>query len=497
MSHHIIDSSDEVIYPAASIEKSRKNKFLIGAASLVVAISALVVINLSNTQTQGVGNYRNWSADAIIQGGAISEKELLDKYNQNASGVQSIFNHYGITASDLSGKTSTIRHGTVFQDGTVYDGNKKVAINAYSVSRLPFNDAYGNTPRTINVKNGPTLYEGPNMSIFVRPVDAFILYRDGQFWRAIISSCANPVVATPTEPKTPVKPTPPPVEKPVKPTPPVEKPTPPVEKPTPPKVAALKCVSLSRREINRTNHHFTAAATHENTKITGYTFDFGDGKPQTITSNVIEKTFKPGKHTAKVTVTAKSDSATQTDTNKNCEVTFTVAEAPKTPVATCDQLSAKAIQGKDHTYRFSLIYTAESGAKLTKVVYNFGDKTAAKTLTKNMTQIDHTYAAPGTYTATATLTFDITVEGKTSQSKKECTFQVTIAKPEMCPLPGKEDLPKNSPECVEPLIETPPELPQTGLAEWFAGATGLAAIAAAGYYWNASRKNLEDKLLKK
>src|SRR5690606_25569561 len=108
-----------------------------------------------------------------------------------------------------------------------------------------FYDTHGNGPKKVTI-NGTKFYEGPNMSIFVRSVDAFVFFRDGEFYRAIISSCSNPVMATPTiKPK--VKP-------------------------------VYSCDSLDAKKINRTRYRFTAdAAAGNGAQIISYTYDFGDG----------------------------------------------------------------------------------------------------------------------------------------------------------------------------------------------------------------------------
>lgn len=462
--HHIQDIEAGIDAPIPVSKQTKRNRILAGCAGIMLVIASIVMLNISNTQTQGVGQYRNWSADAIVQGGAITEKELLEKYDTNASGVQNIFQHYGISRSDL---TSKMEHGVVYQDGTVKVNGKTVATAAYSVSRTPFNDKHGNKPRTITTSNGTTLYEGPNMSIFVRPVDAFIIYRNGVFHRAIISSCLNPVVAVP-------------------------------EKPEPqPEPATFACTNLVADKINRTRYRFTASATAQNTEIVSYTFTFNDGSKPETTGNVVEHTFTPGKHTIKVAANARVNGVLESRSSKDCEVVITVAEEPKAPIATCDRLTARAIIEAERTYEYTLDYTAESGAVLTKVVYAFGDGTTKEFAPNNAKTVTHQFAQPGTFTTITTLHFNVTVDGKTSQQRAECTTTIVVPKPDNCPLPGKEDLPKNSPECVEPPIETPPELPQTGLSEWLAGGIGLAALAAALYYYNMSQKNLKEKMLKK
>ena len=81
---------------------------------------------------------------------------------------------------------------------------------------------------------------------------------------------------------------------------------------------------------------------------------------------------------------------------------------------------------------------------------------------------------------------------------------------EKCPIPGKEHLPVDSPDCVEPpceipgkehlpkdspeCVETPPELPKTGLDMMIGGGIGLGSLTAAGYYYASSRRNLLSAL---
>jgi len=209
---------------------------MIGVKKTFIAITALfitigVIAALNGTSTQAVSSYRDCEEDTIIKCGAVTESELLQHYDNNVGDVQRIYAHYGINRGDLAGTTSEIKHGTVYQDGRVVVNGETVATNAYSLSRLPFNDKNGNKPRVVTV-NGTTLYEGPNMSIFVRSVDAYVYFRDGQFYKAILSACGNPLIAvpkpkpekpvTPEVPKTPETPVVP--ETPVTPETPVELP---------------------------------------------------------------------------------------------------------------------------------------------------------------------------------------------------------------------------------------------------------------------------------
>lgn len=58
-----------------------------------------------------------------------------------------------------------------------------------------------------------------------------------------------------------------------------------------------------------------------------------------------------------------------------------------------------------------------------------------------------------------------------------------------CPIPGKEHLPKNSPECKQ-APSTPTELPQTGIGGGIAALFGTGALGYAGYAYAASRRAL-------
>lgn len=143
-------------------------------------------------------------------------------------------------------------------------------------------------------------------------------------------------------------------------------------------------------------------------------------------------------------------------------------EEAKKPV--CDALEVTVLGDRaDRKIRATVRYSA-NGATLNSVTYNFGDNSTPLVTTN--TTVEHTYAADGTFTVTASLRFN-GVEGVvTSES---CTKKVAFVPKDKCPIPGKEHLPADSPECkVTPVT---PELPKTGAA----GLVGLfAATSVAG-----------------
>jgi uncharacterized repeat protein (TIGR01451 family) len=127
-------------------------------------------------------------------------------------------------------------------------------------------------------------------------------------------------------------------------------------------------------------------------------------------------------------------------------------EEAKKPV--CDMLEVVKLDGRK--IRATVRFTA-NGATLNNVTYNFGDNTTP--LVTNNTSVEHTYAADGTYTVTASLRFNGVDGVVTGES---CTKRVAFVPQDKCPIPGKESLPKNSPDCKE--TPTTPELPKTGAA---------------------------------
>lgn len=64
---------------------------------------------------------------------------------------------------------------------------------------------------------------------------------------------------------------------------------------------------------------------------------------------------------------------------------------------------------------------------------------------------------------------------------------------EKCPIAGKENLPKDSTDCVETVKgaeETPVEIPSTGAGSLLGGMMGLSSLTAASYYYVRSRRAL-------
>lgn len=139
-------------------------------------------------------------------------------------------------------------------------------------------------------------------------------------------------------------------------------------------------------------------------------------------------------------------------------------EEAKKPV--CESLEVTKLG--DRKVRATVSYKA-NGATLNNITFNFGDNTTP--LVTNNPTAEHTYAADGTFTITASLRFN-SVDGVVTS--ENCAKKVAFVPKDKCPIPGKENLPKDSPDCKE--VPTTPELPKTGPASL----VGLFAATTVG-----------------
>ena len=154
-----------------------------------------------------------------------------------------------------------------------------------------------------------------------------------------------------------------------------------------------------------------------------------------------------------------------------------VVEVPQEPVYACDLLTVTALG--DRRYKFDVKYTARNGATYKSTSFDYGD---GNTGSDN----EHTYDREGTFNVVATVTFMVNGQEKTATSD-DCAKPVTVT-PENCEVPGKEHLPKDSPECAE--TPTPPALPNTGPAS-LVGLFAAVSAAGAGAYRFVLRRRAE------
>lgn len=163
-------------------------------------------------------------------------------------------------------------------------------------------------------------------------------------------------------------------------------------------------------------------------------------------------------------------------TRENCQ--------PEKPVYRCDALEVTSLGNRK--FRYTVKYT-EKNAKLKQISYNFGDNTTPMLTDK--TTVEHQYTQDGTYTTKAALTF--TVNGKdVTVNDAACAATITSTTPkDNCPIPGKENLPKDSPECkVTPVTPSTPVLPVTGPGEVVAVFAAVSIASAMAFRVYMARK---------
>jgi uncharacterized repeat protein (TIGR01451 family) len=179
---------------------------------------------------------------------------------------------------------------------------------------------------------------------------------------------------------------------------------------------------------------FTANATAQNTTITSYVFNFGDGQNQTVNTGATtanaNHTYAPGDYTATVTVKAGDQQAT----SDKCKVKIHVAQKEKAKLV-CTSLGATAGEvAEDSSQSFSFTATASAqNVTITNYVFSFGDGSTDATVTTGATtaSADHTYK-PGTFTATVKVNgTDKAGQPISSADTNACKFKVTVPPPQV------------------------------------------------------------------
>ena len=192
---------------------------------------------------------------------------------------------------------------------------------------------------------------------------------------------------------------------------------------TPPK-PEFKCESLQGIANSRLTYTFKAKASVSNgAKVTGYTFDFGDGQSKKVASakhnTSIAHSYadldQEKNYTVKVTVHFKVNGDNKTDSGVNCKVPVKVA--PK-PAAECTGL--KLTVGANRTITAQTSVATKNGAKLVAIGYDFDD--GGTLLTNNLNPVSHTYAADGDYVVKANVVFNIDGKNVNSQCQAPVTF---------------------------------------------------------------------------
>lgn len=182
-----------------------------GVAALVIGLSLVVasagIRPAGATTISGTGDC---DSNAVIRCGVTSSKDMASDFQD--SSVDHIYSYFGISQADINGFDGQAVAGSVTRHNDVVVNGKIVAKNAMTAGRQ-------NMPGSNAVTSGTTTFyvRPPSVSFRQPSLPAYVVMHNGRFAFAVIASCGNPVIATPTtKPKTPAPPVqqtaPPPVQ---------------------------------------------------------------------------------------------------------------------------------------------------------------------------------------------------------------------------------------------------------------------------------------------
>lgn len=207
-----------------------------------------------------------------------------------------------------------------------------------------------------------------------------------------------------------------------------------VSTPLPPLTPVYQCSSISTNHIATNSYLFIGQALAANgATITGYSFDFGDGKKQVVNTGLasysLPHDYTSGAGTFTATVTANftlpdgSSVSAGPNENANCsaKVVIAVVTAP-VPAAVCTNISVIQSSAYTRNVDAAVTYSAINGATLTGINFNWGDGNTSINSAANLSA-SHTYAANNTYNVVATLSFSA---GSTTLPTSSCQASITV-----------------------------------------------------------------------
>lgn len=152
-------------------------------------------------------------------------------------------------------------------------------------------------------------------------------------------------------------------------------------------------------------------------------------------ASTVDGNFKECEARVRNQAFVRSDQVTEIGDTADVIITRENCNPPKNPIYTCDGLTQEKIG--DRSFRYKVSYTAQNGATLKFISYNFGD--GSQNFMTDKTTVEHTYAKDGTFVTRATLTFSVNGQDKVVEAGK-CAVPVTLTStPPVTPeVPGKE-----------------------------------------------------------
>jgi len=408
-----------------------KTKLLAAAVVMtlaVVATGATMVANNNAAKAASSCTQHNDKVNIAYHGidcGSLSADIAQFKaiYNSNTSGhidsptvkhdyhdIQAVYSWAGATSAMVNGmNTSNTALGTMYRDGRIVVNGQTVATDSWVSARF----GAGQSGYTTVIPNAVWARK-TTTSLAEASAPVLVAYTaDGQVAFAGMIDCMNAVKATP------------------------------VPKPKP----VVACTQLVFTKESDTTYQLTGEGSAQNATITGYTFNFGDGQTQTLATSGTSATtpahtYKPGTYTANVTVNYTANGQNGTISSANCAGSVTIPQPA--PVVACEGLTST---NTELAFNFSASASAKN-ATINSFTFDFGDGSAAKTVNaaNNKASVAYSYKAAGTYTANVTVNYTDLNNKHLTTTSSACAIQVKPSTP-MCTVPGKENLPPDSPDC--------------------------------------------------
>lgn len=425
-------------------------KLLAGALIGIVMVVAGLSLSGHASAVSGCDDY------AIMKCGAETPTQFINKIQASAPdrNLKAIYADYGLVPSQYGRFVSSAKQGTVYDDGRIVVDGVVVGRSTQNVGRV--HDANFNQKVTIN---GQDYWGGPFGSTYhANSADVMVMFNDrGVMQFAVVSSCGNPQRITPNAPN-------------------------------------YSCDKLKRSKVDKNTYEFTTNATaNQGAEVVKVVYNFGDGDSKTVVNlaQPVRHTFSKNS-TVRATVYVRVPGGNVvTTTSVDCAVDIAFATPPTPPKppkptlplatnATCTSLQAELIDQATHTYKFTA--TAQyQNTTFTGGSFSFGDGATMDNLLPNGNQVtvQHTYAAAGSYTAVAVLSFT-DAAGKVGGAN--CTVAIS-------PAPNAVTTAVTTPTC-ESEGKGDCELTDTGPGTIIAGIFGGATAVAAGTHFVIRRRLL-------
>lgn len=242
----------------------------------------------------------------------------------------------------------------------------------------------------------------------------------------------------------------------------------------PPAVFACNLLTLTPGTVDKTtgNQSYTLGvqASAKNASIKSYTFTFGDGKSDTLQTNVgsirVTHTYAPGTWTAKVTMTVLTNTGVTKTVGGtgNCAKPLTVKPLVSTLACVALKPTAGSIDQHTGNQQYSFAATASANnATITSYTFTIDGAVQAPVTTSATTaSATHTFA-PGSHTVSVSVTGkDAAGKTITAVASPNCATSFTVKT-----LECKPGVPVNSPECKSTLTcvsltATPGAIDSTG-----------------------------------